>query len=133
MTTASTQPDVRPRLLAPPGRREEALTATTEAVEIHRRLAAADRAAFGPTLLATSLHNLSADLSSLGRGEEALTATSEAVEIYRQLAAASPAAFEPDLTTSLHNLAAVLRTLGREQEAASAAEEAAGRPHHPRA
>ncbi|MCK9921770.1 tetratricopeptide repeat protein, partial [Frankia sp. AgPm24] len=68
------------------GRREEALAATEQAVEIRRRLAAANPAAFEPDL-ARSLTNLGALLSGLGRREEALAATEQAVEIYRRLAA----------------------------------------------
>uniref|UniRef100_UPI002AD336C5 tetratricopeptide repeat protein n=1 Tax=unclassified Frankia TaxID=2632575 RepID=UPI002AD336C5 len=59
------------------GRRDEALTATEQVVEIYRRLAAANRAAFEPDL-ARSLDNLGILLSGLGRRDEALTATEEA-------------------------------------------------------
>jgi tetratricopeptide (TPR) repeat protein len=82
------------------GRREQALGATEEAVEIYRGLAAANPAAF-ETDLAKALNNLGMGLSNLGRREPALQATEEAVEIYGRLAAANPAAFEPDLAKSL--------------------------------
>jgi hypothetical protein len=59
------------------GRREEALTATEQAIEIHRRLAAANPAAFEPDL-ARSLTNLGVRLSELGRREEALAVEAEA-------------------------------------------------------
>uniref|UniRef100_UPI001EF6B414 tetratricopeptide repeat protein n=1 Tax=Frankia sp. Cj3 TaxID=2880976 RepID=UPI001EF6B414 len=85
------------------GRREEALAATEQAIEIYRRLATANRAAFEPDL-ARSLTNLGVWLSGLGRREEALAATEQAVEIYRRLATANRAAFEPDLARSLTNL-----------------------------
>ncbi|MCA1657421.1 MAG: tetratricopeptide repeat protein [Actinobacteria bacterium] len=78
------------------GQREDALAASTQAVEIYRRLAATDPAAFEPDL-ARALTNLGADLSDLGRLPDALAATIQAVDIRRGLAAANPAAFEPDL------------------------------------
>ena len=76
------------------GRREDALAATTEAVEIYRELAAARPDAFRPDL-AMSLTNQSTALAELGRREDALAAITEAVEIYRELAAARPDAFRP--------------------------------------
>jgi tetratricopeptide (TPR) repeat protein len=78
------------------GRREGALTAQSHAVEIYRRLAAANGARFEPAL-AKALNNLSGALSGLGRPQETLTAATEAVGIYRRLAAANPARFEPFL------------------------------------
>ena len=90
-------------MLSDLGRREEALQATAEAVEIRRRLAAQRPDAFLPDL-ATSLNNLGMRLSNLGRREEALQATAEAVEILRRLAAQRPDAFLPDLAMSLNNL-----------------------------
>ena len=85
------------------GRREEALAASQEAVDLDRQLAAARPDAFLPDL-AGSLNNTGAMLSNLGRREEALAASQEAVDLYRQLAAARPDAFLPDLATSLNNL-----------------------------
>ena len=82
--------------LAALGRREDALAAITEAVEIYRELAAARPDAFRPDL-AGSLNNQSTALAELGRREDALAAITEAVEIYRELAAARPDAFRPDL------------------------------------
>ncbi|MGH3568804.1 MAG: hypothetical protein ACRDRH_22810, partial [Pseudonocardia sp.] len=69
--------DVLGNRLSDLGWREDALTATTDAVEIRRRLAATNPAAFEPDL-ASSLNNLSVMLSNLGRREDALTATSDA-------------------------------------------------------
>ncbi|MGH3910516.1 MAG: tetratricopeptide repeat protein, partial [Pseudonocardiaceae bacterium] len=86
------------------GRREEALAATSEAVELYRRLAGVNPAAFEPDL-ASALNNLGGWLSGLGRREEALAATSEAVEIRRRLAGVNPAAFEPDLARGLWGFA----------------------------
>ncbi len=101
------------------GRREEALTATQEAVGIYRQLAQANPQAFLPDL-ATSLNNLGYMLSALGRREEALTATQEAVEIRRKLAQANPQAFLPDLARSMGMLGTVLRGLGHHEQAADA-------------
>jgi nucleoside phosphorylase/tetratricopeptide (TPR) repeat protein len=94
------------------GRREEALQATVEAVEIRRRLAAQRPEAFLPDL-AQSLNNLGIRLSNVGRHEEALQATVEAVEIRRRLAVLCPDAFLSDLAGSLYNLGIMLSSLGR--------------------
>lgn len=107
------------------GRREEALTATQEAVEIRRQLAQANLQAFLPDL-AASINNLGTMLSKLGRREEALKATEEAVELYRELAQANPQAFLPDLAGSLNNLGRDLANLGRWEEALAATQEAVG-------
>jgi tetratricopeptide (TPR) repeat protein len=101
------------------GRREEALAATREAVEICRQLAQTNPQAFLPDL-ATTLNNLGSDLSALGLREEALAATREAVEICRQLAQANPQAFLPDLARSLGAHGTVLLGLDRPTEAAAA-------------
>ena len=62
------------------GRREDALIAIQETVELCRQ-AAADRSAVIIPDLVRSLDNLSACLSDLGRGEEALMASREANDI----------------------------------------------------
>ena len=62
------------------GRREDALAASQEAVDIRRRLAELRPDAFLPDL-ATSLNNTGAMLSNLGRREDALAASQEAVDI----------------------------------------------------
>jgi tetratricopeptide (TPR) repeat protein len=95
------------------GRREEALAAIEEAVEI----------AFLPDL-AMSLNNQSGSLSGLGRLEEALAAIEETVEIRRGLAAARPAAFLSDLAVSLNNQSKGLSELGRREDALTAIDEA---------
>jgi len=107
------------------GRREEALTATEEAVGIYRQLAQENPQAFLP-YLAMSLNNLGNRLSALGRREEALTATQEAVDIRRRLAEQNPQAFLPDLAMSLNNLGRMLSALGRREEALTATQEAVG-------
>ncbi len=105
------------------GRREDALSATGEAVQIYRGLARTRPDAFEPDL-AASLNNLGSDLADLGRREEALAATDEAVQIYRRLAQARPDAFGPDLALGLSNLGIRLAELGRHEDALAAADEA---------
>jgi tetratricopeptide (TPR) repeat protein len=106
------------------GRREEALTATQEAVEIYRKLSVQSREAFLPDL-AASLNNLGRDLSNLGRREEALAASLEAVEIRRELSVQNRDAFLPALSSSLNSLGVDLSNLGRREEALVASAEAA--------
>jgi tetratricopeptide (TPR) repeat protein len=101
------------------GRREEALGAAQEAVEIYRRLAESRPDAFLP-YLATSLNNLGTMLSDLGRREEALAAAQEAVEIYRRLAESRPETFLPDLARSLGVLGTCLAGSARLREAVEA-------------
>jgi tetratricopeptide (TPR) repeat protein len=105
------------------GRREEALAASQEAVDIRRRLAQTRPDAFLPDL-ASSLNNLGIRLSNLGRREEALAASQEAVDIRRRLAQTRPDAFLPDLASSLNNAGAMLSNLGRREEALAASQEA---------
>ncbi|MGH3774214.1 MAG: tetratricopeptide repeat protein, partial [Pseudonocardiaceae bacterium] len=126
----TTDPAVRARLyatlgyrLAHAGQRQQALEATTEAVDVYRRLAEVNPAAFEPDL-AMALNNLGNRLSNLGRREEALAATTEAVEIRRRLAEVNPAAFEPDLAMALNNLGMMLSNLGRREEALAATTDA---------
>ncbi len=101
------------------GKREEAVAAGQEAVEIYRRLAKSRPDAFLPNL-AGSLNNLGVDFFNLGRWEEALTATQEAVDIRRRLAEIRPDAFLPGLAMSLINLGAVFSELGLPEKALEA-------------
>ena len=110
-------------MLSELGRREDALAAAQEAVEIRRRLAAERPDAFLPDL-AASLNNLGAMLSKLGRREDALAAAQEATGIYRRLAADRPDAFLPDLAGSLGTLGNSLADLDRFDEAVSTTREA---------
>jgi len=88
-------------------------------VEIYRRLASDDPAAYDPDLarsltnlgtqlaafdpdLARSLTNLGTQLAEVGQRAQALATTEQAVEIYRRLASDDPAAYDPDLARSLH-------------------------------
>ena len=105
------------------GRREDALAAIEEAVDVYRELALALPDAFLPDL-AMSLNNQSNRLSDLGRREDALAAIEEAVAIRRELARARPDAFLPDLAMSLNNQSIGLANLGRREDALAAIEEA---------
>ncbi|MGA5582062.1 tetratricopeptide repeat protein [Streptomyces thermodiastaticus] len=105
--------------LADLGRREEALTAITRAVEIRETLAEQRPDAFLPDL-AGALNNQSVRLAGLGRREEALTAITRAVEIRETLAEQRPDAFLPDLAGALNNQSNRLADLGRHEEALTA-------------
>jgi nucleoside phosphorylase len=105
------------------GQPEAALASTQEAVDILRKLAAAQPAAFLP-YLAGSLSNLGIRQLALGQPEAALASTQEAVEQYRKLAAAQPAAFLPYLAVSLNNLGVMQRALGQPEAALTSAQEA---------
>jgi tetratricopeptide (TPR) repeat protein len=82
------------------GRRHEAVAASTQAVEIYRRLATGAPTVYEPDF-ARALTNLGADLSDIGRLPDALIATAESVDVRRRLATANPVAFEPDLARGL--------------------------------
>jgi tetratricopeptide (TPR) repeat protein len=110
-------------MLSSLGRREEALAASKEAVDIYRALAEGFPEAFLPNL-AMSLSNTGAMLSSLGRREEALAASKEAVDIYRALAEGCPDAFLPYLARSLIVMSDALAAIERPAEAAAVAQEA---------
>jgi len=94
------------------GRREEALAASQEAIDVRRRLVQSRPDAFLPDL-ATSLSNISVDLSNLGRREEAPA-------IYRRLAEIRPDVFLPDLAMSLGVVGQALSQSGRHLDAAGA-------------
>ncbi len=105
------------------GRRDDALIASTQAVEAYRGLAAADPAAFEPDL-ARALTNFGIRMSILGRWEDAVMATTEAVGAYRRLAATNRTEFEPDLAGSLNNLSVMLSDLGLQRDALAASTQA---------
>jgi tetratricopeptide (TPR) repeat protein len=94
------------------GRHEEAVAATTEAVEIRRRLLATDPT-FEEWRLAYSLTNLGAQLADADRPDDAVPVAEEAVAMYRRLNEADPGAYERDLARALHNLGNVLSRTGR--------------------
>ncbi|MGH3535515.1 MAG: tetratricopeptide repeat protein, partial [Pseudonocardiaceae bacterium] len=105
------------------GRLEDALVASTQAIEVYRRLAAGDSAGFDPDL-ARALTNHGIRLSALGRWEDAVMITTEAVGRYRRLAELHGTAFEPDLAGSLNNLGVMLSDLGLQREALTASTQA---------
>ncbi|MGV9865702.1 tetratricopeptide repeat protein [Rhodococcus koreensis] len=109
--------------LADLGRREDALTAIDEAVQIHRELAEARPDAFRPGL-ALALTHQSLWLADLGRREDALTAIDEAVQIHRELAEARPDASRPGLALALTHRSGALAGLGRREDALTAIDEA---------
>ena len=99
------------------------MAAESEAVEFHRRLAAA-RPDTSTADLAGALINLAGYLSDFGQHEDALASAREAIDIHRRLAVARPEVFTPELAGSLNNLAFALFGLGRHEEALAAAGEA---------
>ncbi|WP_353850144.1 trypsin-like peptidase domain-containing protein [Streptomyces phaeoluteigriseus] len=105
--------------LADLGRREEALTAITRAVDTYQVLAEQQPDAFLPDL-AMALNNQSNRLADLGRREEALTAITRAVDIREVLAEQRPDAFLPDLASALNNQSVHLANRGRREEALTA-------------
>ena len=107
------------------GRREEALVAIEEAVDLYRSLVSIQPDDFRPGL-AASLISLSRYRSELGRREEALDVIEEAVDLHRSLASIQPDAFRPGLAASLNNLSTCLSNLGRHDEALVAIEETVG-------
>ncbi|MER6425527.1 tetratricopeptide repeat protein, partial [Streptomyces sp. NPDC001137] len=92
------------------GRREDALAAITEAVDLYRELARQQPDVYRPDL-ASSLNNLAVRLGDSGRRSEALAELSEAVEIRRQLTEVRPELHEEDLEQSLR-VSSWLRTGG---------------------
>ncbi|MER6444226.1 hypothetical protein [Streptomyces venezuelae] len=85
------------------GDHNAALASVTEATDLYRTLAEADRAAFLSDL-AMSLNNLSIQQGSTGDHNAALASITEATGLYRTLAQADSAAFLPYLAASLNNL-----------------------------
>jgi len=99
------------------GRREEALEAAREAVEIYRSLAAERPDAFRPDL-AMSLNNLGTFLSELGRREEALEAAREAVETLTPAFLKLTRAYANWMATMARNYVERAEALGQEPDAA---------------
>jgi hypothetical protein len=99
------------------------LTATHEAVNHYKQLAATNPNTFLPNL-AGALNNLGNRLSETGDRAGALTATHEAVNIRRQLAITNPNTFLPDLASALNNLGNRLSETGDRAGALTATHEA---------
>ncbi|KDQ16947.1 hypothetical protein BOTBODRAFT_221042 [Botryobasidium botryosum FD-172 SS1] len=106
-------------------RREEALLAIQEAVELYRHLAEGKPISSNDNnILASCINSLARCLSALGQREDALAVIREAVGLRRQLTQDRPAKFIPDLATSLNDLSAYLSNLGQREEALAAIREA---------
>eukprot|EP01037_Dinobryon_pediforme_P017417 gene17417-17608_t len=94
------------------GRREEALTATEQAVGAYRELVARNRDAFLPDL-ARSLSAMGDVLFALGRGTDAIEAYLESAEILQPFAEREPGAFGALFEQNLRNLVIAMRAAGR--------------------
>lgn len=105
------------------GRRAKALASAEEAVELLRRLDAANPNVFEANL-AGSLNTLANRLSDVGLRAEALASAAEAVGLNRRTVGANPDAHEPELVIALSTLANGLSAVGRQEEALASAEEA---------
>ncbi|KAG8793853.1 POC1 centriolar protein A [Ceratobasidium sp. 428] len=104
-------------------RREEALVASEEAVQVYRKLASDQPSAFTMDL-AESLTSVSQRLTDVGRREEALETAQEAAEICRRSAVDQSDKLIPQLGCSLAHLSVTLSDLGRKEEALAVVEEA---------
>ncbi|KDQ08608.1 hypothetical protein BOTBODRAFT_37761 [Botryobasidium botryosum FD-172 SS1] len=120
---ASTLSDISDRM-SYMDRREEALLAIQEAVELRRLIEGEPTSLMSD--LSSSLHNLSIRLSNVGRREDALAAIQESVGLRRQLAERRPAEFNPELAASLNSLSIDLSSLGHREDALAAIREAVG-------
>jgi tetratricopeptide (TPR) repeat protein len=105
------------------GDRLKALEASTEAVEIRRRLAAEHPEIYLPNL-ATSLNNMANYLSDLGRYDESVEIAMEAIGIRRELVAMNPFGHSLDLATSLNDITVTFSRNGNDVEAVTFGEEA---------
>ena len=99
------------------GRREDALAAAEEAIDICRRLAAERPDAFLPNL-AASLNNLGGCLSELGRREDALAAAEEAVTILAPFFLRLPAAHAQRMRVICRQYLELSQKVGVEPDAA---------------
>lgn len=113
------------------GHRHAALAHAEQAVDIYRRLAAADPETHLPEL-ANGLSNLGIALQAVNRRDDALAAGQEAVRIFRRLTKAEHvsqvrvgyAAHLPDMAGALSTLACRLMEAGHPEPAVDAAQEA---------
>ncbi|KAG8712833.1 POC1 centriolar protein A [Ceratobasidium sp. 395] len=104
-------------------RREEALEASSEALQTYRLLAASG-AETNIQDICRSLASVAFQLSSLGRREEALAASGKLLQLHRQLTVDQPGLFTPALALCLNNISFDLANMGRRKEALAAIEEA---------
>jgi tetratricopeptide (TPR) repeat protein len=99
------------------GRQEDALQATTEAVDIYRSLAQANPAAFEPDLAQGLQAFAWVRATEQTELAEALLAAQESITIYEGLAQRLPRTFDHALRGALTTLAGVLDGLGRGDDA----------------
>jgi tetratricopeptide (TPR) repeat protein len=109
--------------LASAGDGERALRASTEALQICRRLAQEDPDKWTPEL-GKILHNHALWLFQAGRRAEAVASSTEAVEIRRALHTDDPQVWLPNLASSLVHHAMALGGVGRLDEALAVSAEA---------
>jgi tetratricopeptide (TPR) repeat protein len=100
--------------LANLGRREDALTAIEEAVDIYRVPAVA-QPMFRENL-AKALTSQGILLTDLAQHDAALTADRETVSIYLELATDNPERYREDLEQAVNNQSRDLRNLGRSEQ-----------------
>ncbi|MFJ6169206.1 tetratricopeptide repeat protein [Micromonospora orduensis] len=105
------------------GRRVEALSTSSEAVDLDRGLVQVNRDAYLPDL-AGSVNNHANLLAMMGRPAEALSTSSEAVDLHRELVQVNRDAYLPDLAGSVNNHALRLAAMGRRAEALATSTEA---------
>lgn len=105
------------------GLNEQALSATTEAVDYYRALSETDRRTYLPHL-AVALGNLRGRLALMGSRAQAVEPALEAVNLYRDLSQLRPAVYLPDFAAALNGLSNSLADVGRWDEALAPAQEA---------
>ncbi|MEU8240813.1 tetratricopeptide repeat protein [Actinoplanes missouriensis] len=105
---------VRP--LAAAGRADEALAASSEALELWRR-PPHGTSSLGRSLIARQLTNHGAQLAEMGRPDEALAASLESVRLWRDLIADGHDEFRSNLAETLGNHTRRLSNAGRTEEA----------------
>ncbi len=102
---------------------EESEAMYRKALEIRRRLAAANPQAYEPDV-ASTLNNLANLYKNTLRFEESEAMYREALEIHRRLAAANPQAYEPYVAATLNNLATLYSDTQRLDESETMYKEA---------
>ena len=105
------------------GLNEQALAATTQAVDYYRALSETDPRTYLPHL-AVALGNLGGRLALEGSRAQAVESRQEAVSIYRDLSRLRPVVYLPDFAAALNGLSNSLADVGRWNEALAPAQEA---------
>jgi tetratricopeptide (TPR) repeat protein len=114
-----------------PPRRDEALAAATEAVDVYRQLAISDAENYRP-LLAMQLATLAGYQGTLENHDHAVASAHQAVDLYRQLTATAPDHTDHwyRLVWAIQILARQLNTAGRRDDTAGLGSEALTAAHH---